>query len=335
MKVRCHQARLAALIAALAWAAPLHAQTPPEFTTIQRLTNKEVRLQWNAPAGRGYRIDASTNLPAWNSLVTLTGAATSLQFTDSAAPYLITRYYRAEQLSLSNILTGDHLATTNGDVIIQPIGHASFVMKWNDLMIYNDPTGGAAPYASFPRADLILVSHHHGDHFEASTLAAVRKTNGIIIAPIGVYNHASMTPTLRSNTIILGSGIFAGSYPTSTNVLGITVQAVAGTNGNHTSGVNNAYVTTIGGKRIFTSGDTGNTAEIRALQDIDVAFLCMNVPFTMTVNEATNCVRAIRPKVVYPYHYRNQAGNATTNAAYFKQLLGTDPGIEVRLRKWY
>jgi L-ascorbate metabolism protein UlaG (beta-lactamase superfamily) len=323
------------LACGLAWAAPLHAQAPPEFTTIQRLTNKEVRLQWNAPTGRGYRIDASTNLPAWNSLVTLTGATTSLQLTDSAAPFFSTRYYRAEQLSLSNIFTGDHLPTADGDVVIQPIGHASFVMKWKDLMIYNDPTGGAAPYTSFPRADLILLSHNHSDHFEATTLTAVRKTNGVIIAPFGVYNHASMTPTLRSNTIILGSGVQAGTYPTFTNVLDIRVQAVAGTNGNHTSGVNNAYVLTIGGRRIFISGDTGNTAEIRALQDIDVAFLCMNVPFTMTVNEATNCVRAMRPKVVYPYHYRNQAGNATTNAAYFKQLLGTDPGIEVRLRKWY
>jgi L-ascorbate metabolism protein UlaG (beta-lactamase superfamily) len=82
------------------------------------------------------------------------------------------------------------------------------------------------------------------------------------------------------------------------------------------------------------SGDTGNTAEVRALQNIDVAFVCMNQPFTMTINEATNAVRAFRPKVVYPYHYRDQSG-ATTNAASFKQQLGTDSGIEVRLRKWY
>jgi len=312
----------------------LRAQTPPQITTIQRLTNKEVRLLLSAPTGSGYRIDASSDLPNWNSLVTITGATTSLQYTDSAAPYLVTRYYRAEQLSLSNLITGDHLATTNGDVVIQAVGHASFVMSWNGLMIYNDPTGGAPPYANFPRADLILVSHNHSDHFEAATLAAVRKTNGIIIAPFGVYNHASMTPTLRSNTIILGSGVLATSFPTSTNVLDLMVQAVAGTNGNHLSGVNNAYVTTVGGKRIFTSGDTGNTAELRALQNIDVAFLCMNIPFTMTVNEATNCVRAMRPKVVYPYHYRNQSGT-TTNAAAFKQFLGTDLGIEVRLRKWY
>ena len=338
MKVHFLQAKFGMSIGLLACglllAARLPAQTPPEITTIQRLTNKEVRLQLNAPTGSGYRVDASTELPAWNSLITLTGATTSLQITDSAAPFLSSRYYRVEQLSLSNLITGDHLATTNGDVVIHPVAHAGFVMSWNGMMIYNDPTNAAA-YASFPKADLILVSHNHGDHFEAATLTAVRKTNGIIIAPPGVYS--SMSATLRSNTIVLGSGIFAGSYPTATNVLGVSVQAVAGTNANHTSGVNNAYVITIGGKRILTSGDTGNTAEIRALENIDIAFLSMNRPFTMTVSEATNCIRAMRPKVVYPYHYRDSDafGRATTNAAYFKQILGTDLGIEVRLRKWY
>ncbi|HXJ59640.1 MAG TPA: MBL fold metallo-hydrolase, partial [Verrucomicrobiae bacterium] len=77
-----------------------------------------------------------------------------------------------------------------------------------------------------------------------------------------------------------------------------------------------------------------NIPEMRALRDIDVAFVCINVPYTMTVTEATNAVRNFRPKVVYPYHYRDQSG-ATTNAAAFKQWLGSDLGIEVRLRKWY
>jgi len=338
MKVRCQQARFGVVIGWLACgllrAALLPAQTPPEFTTIQPLTNKEVRLQLNAPTGLGYRIDASTDLSGWNSLITLTGATTSLQITDTAAPFLSARYYRAEQLSLSNLMTGDHLPTAQGDVIIQPISHASFVMKWNGLMIYNDPTGGAAPYASFPRADLIFLSHNHGDHFDASTLSAVRKTNGIIIAPFGVYNQGSMTPLLRSNTIVLGSGPLTNTYPTSTNLLGVSVQAVAAYNSYHPLGTNNAYVVTIGGKRLLMSGDCGDGPEIRALPDIDVAFLCMNTPYTMTLNQATNCARVMRPKVVYPYHYRDSS-NATTNAAAFKQWLGPGPGIEVRLRKWY
>ena len=199
-------------------------------------------------------------------------------------------------------------------------------------MIYNDPTGGAAPYTNFPRADLILISHAHPDHFDASTINAVRKTNGIIIAPSSVYT--SLSTALRSNTIVLGSGPLTNTYPTVTNVLGLTVQAVAGYNVTyHPIGANNAYVVTIGDKRIFISGDTGNVPEIRALPNIDVAFLCMNLPFTMDVNQATNCIRIMRPRVVYPYHYRE--GTVTTNAAAFKQRLGTDLGIEVRLRKWY
>jgi L-ascorbate metabolism protein UlaG (beta-lactamase superfamily) len=205
-------------------------------------------------------------------------------------------------------------------------------MRWKEVMIYNDPTGGAAPYANFPRADLILVSHNHSDHFEATTITAVRKTNGVIIAPFGVYNNLSAA--LRSNTIVLGSGPLTNNYPAGTNLLGVTVEAVPAYNANHPIGTNNAYVVTIGGRRIFISGDTGNVPEIQRLQDIDVAFLCMNTPFTMDVIAATNCIRAMRPKVVYPYHYRN-SGNITTNAAAFKQFLGTDLGIEVRLRKWY
>ena len=99
-------------------------------------------------------------------------------------------------------------------------------------------------------------------------------------------------------------------------------------------GAGNGYVLTIGGRRIYLTGDTGNTAELRALADIDVAFLCTNQPFTITNNDATNDVRAFLPKVVYPYHYRDQNGS-TTNAAGFKQRLGVDTGVEVRRRRWY
>lgn len=310
-------------------AGSLLAQPAPQFTGIQRLTNKEVLLRLGGATGVSYRIDAAMNLPEWSSLLTLFSTGVH-QYTDSAAPFLSRRFYRAEQLIGTNHVTGDHLVTTNGDVVFHPVGHASFVMSWNGKMIYNDPTNGASPYVNFPSADVILVSHHHGDHFSPSTLQAVRKTNGVIIAPARVYNDSAMTASLRSNTIVL-------SYGMSTNILGMTVEAVAGYNANHLYTTNNSYVLTLGGKRIFISGDTGNTSEIRGLTDIDVAFVCINRPFTMTVSEATNCVRAFRPKIVYPYHYRDSSafGNATTNAAHFKQLLGTDLGIEVRLRNWY
>ena len=302
---------------------PLHAQSL-QFTSVQRLTNQEVALTLTAPVGRAYRIESSTNVMDWNGLVTFaTNITTSLQHTDSAAPYLPTRYYRATQLTGTNI-GGDHLTTTNGDVIIQPRFHASFVMQWNGLMIYNDPAPSAT-YPGLPKADLILVSHTHGDHFSTAHIDAVRGASCVIIVPQAVYN--SLTAAQMTNAIVLANGA-------STNVLGLTVSAVPAYNGNHPLGTGNGYVLNIGGKRIYASGDTGDQPEIRALPDIDVAFLSINIPFTMTAGAATNCIRAMRPKVVYPYHYRDQS-NATTNAATFKQWLGTDFGIEVRLRKWY
>lgn len=296
-----------------------------QFTNVQRLTNKELVLSLAAPTGRAYRLESSTNATDWNGLLTFaTNITTSLQHTDSAAPYLSTRYYRASQLTGTNLISGDHLTTTNGDVIIQPRFHASFVMQWNGLMIYNDPAPSAT-YVGLPKADLILVSHTHGDHFNTAHIDAVRGANCIIIVSQAVFN--GLTAAQKTNAIILANGA-------STNILGLTVSAVPAYNGNHPLGAGNGYVLNIGGKRIYASGDTGDQTEIRALADIDVAFLCMNQPFTMTVNAATNCIRVMRPKVVYPYHYRDDTG-ATTNAATFKQWLGTDPGIEVRLRKWY
>jgi L-ascorbate metabolism protein UlaG (beta-lactamase superfamily) len=303
----------------------LHAQSL-QFTGVQLLTNNEAALTFTAPTGRAYRLESSTNAMDWNGLVTFaTNVTTSLQHTDSAAPYLPTRYYRATQLSGTNLVAGDHLVTTNGDVIIQPRNHATFVMQWNGMMIYNDPVA-AATYAGLPKADLILISHTHSDHFSTATMDAVRSPTARIIASQTGYN--SLTTAQKTNAIVLG-------YGQSTNILGLTVEAVYAFNSNHAPlGFGNGYVITIGAKRIYISGDTGDDLQIRSLPDIDVAFVCINQPFTMTVSAATNCIRAMRPKVVYPYHYRDQS-NATTNAATFKQWLGTDLGIEVRLRKWY
>jgi len=219
---------------------------------------------------------------------------------------------------------GDHLATTNGLVTIQPIYHASFVMKWGEKYIYNDP---APPgnFAGRPKADLILVSHSHGDHFNAAAIDTLWKTNTVIIAPQLVHN--SLSTKFRANAVVLTNGA-------NTNVLGLNVAAVPAYNSNHPQGQGNGYVVTIGGRRLYMAGDTGDTPEMKALQRIDVAFLPMNLPFTMNITNAAHAVRALRPTVVYPYHFRNSDGTyARTNV--FKELVGRDTGTEVRLRKWY
>lgn len=303
-------------------AGSLALQGQPQFTSIQRLTNSEVVLKLSAPSGLNYRIDTSTNLLQWNSLVTLLSSG-SIQHTDSGAGLLNSRLYRALELSGTNIISGDHLVTEEGDVVVHPINHATFVMSWNGRIIYNDPVGGASRFQGLPRADLILVSHSHNDHFDATTLTAVKGSNAVIVAPQAVYN--SLSTALRAITTVLANG-------GTTNMLGLLIEAVPAYNVTatyHPKGVGNGYVLTIGGKRIYISGDTDDVPEMRALQGIDVAFVCMYLPFTMPVDKAASAVREFRPGVVYPYHYMNSDINS------FKRQVGTNLQIEVRLRKWY
>ena len=172
---------------------------------------------------------------------------------------------------------------------------------------------------------MILVSHSHGDHFNTNTLDAVRNTNAVIIAPQAVYN--SLSATLKPLTFVL-------TYGAATNLLGLRVEAVPATNSNHAPGFGNGYILTLGGSRLYISGDTGDIPPMRGLTNIDVAFVCMNTPYTMHYTNAASAVREFRPRIVYPYHYRNQ-DNSFADLNDFKRRVGQDLGIEVRLRKWY
>ena len=323
-----YAAGIAILIGAV-WIAVAVAASPP---TVQRQANGEVLIQQTTTAGQYFRVEASTDLQAWTPLVTLLSGGV-LQHTDSAAPYFPQRFYRIANLTGNAILTGDHLVTSAGDAVIHPVNHASFVMSWNGKMIYGDPVGAASLYSSFPKADLILISHSHSDHYSNTTLAAVVNAGAQIVAPQAVYN--GMTAALKAMTTVMltGQAIPANNTPPQ-SLMGVTIEAIPAYNANHPLGTGNGYVLNLGGKRIFQSGDTGDTPEMRALTNIDASFVCMNVPFTMTVASAAGVVRAFRPRVVFPYHYRNQ-DNSLADLNSFKQQVGTDLGIEVRLRTWY
>lgn len=302
----------------------LPAQVAPRFTEVRRQTDGGVVLQVALPVGRHFRLDVADHLAGWRPLLTARSTGTN-SFADGGAAYAGERFYRAIELDEAAPQAGDHVATAAGEVLIRPVNHASLVLRWQERWIYNDPVGGLTPYQSFPRADLILISHGHGDHFDAATLNAVKQAGTLIVAPAAVYG--SLSATLKAQAIPLANGAV-------TNVLGLTVEAVPAYNANHPKGAGNGYVVTLGGRRFYFAGDTGNTAEMRSLTDIEVAFLCMNQPFTMTVADAVHATRAFRPRVVYPYHFRNQDGSLA-NLTMFKQQVGTDLGIEVRVRKWY
>jgi L-ascorbate metabolism protein UlaG (beta-lactamase superfamily) len=328
MEIQWQQAVRFAIFTGFLALSTARAQESARFENLQLLTTREVVLQFQAPPGLHYRIETSTNLPHWNPFLTLLSTGAN-HHVDGGAPYLDFRFYRAVALAPTNLLTGDHLVTGDGDVIFHPINHATFLMKWKDKMIYNDPVGGSTPFAAFPKADLILISHSHGDHFHTTTIEAVRSASTMIIAPLAVYNSSGFA-ALRPLTTVLTNGQTA-------EIMGMSIEAVPAYNltvNNHPRGAGNGYILGIGGKRIYIAGDTEDIPEMRGLREIDAAFVPMNVPYTMNVDKAVSAVREFRPKVVYPYHYRNQNGTFADLDG-FKKQVGTDLGVEVRLRKWY
>jgi len=237
-------------------------------------------------------------------------------------------FLAAAAVSTSNAqggLTGDRIATASGDLVVHPVNHATMVLGWNKHVVYVDPVGGAQRFAALPKPDLILVTDIHGDHLDAATLSAVRG-EAPIVAPPAVL--AQLPSELQGKAAGLSNG-------ETTVRLGITIEAVPAYNTTadrtrfHAKGRGNGYLLSLGGKRVYISGDTEDVPEMRSLKNIDVAFLCMNLPYTMTPEQAAGAVREFRPKVVYPYHSRG------TDLEKFRSLVGADAGVEVRIRNWY
>jgi L-ascorbate metabolism protein UlaG (beta-lactamase superfamily) len=300
------------------------AQSASQFSSCQVLTNQEVSLRLTATKNVKYRLEVSTNLSQWDGWMTALSSG-SIATTDSATPYLPSRFYRGFALADTNVLTGDHLATTDGDLVIHPVYHAAVVIQWAAHVIYVDPVG-ASRFTGLPAPDLILLTHAHTDHFDTPTLTAVKKTNTLIIASRIAY--ASLTTALKTGAIQMTNGAV-------TNVLDFMIEAVAAyttNNANHPKGDGNGYILNLGGRRIYISGDTSGNPEMRALTAIDAAFLCMNTS-TMYIPEAVSATRAFKPRIVYPYHY--QANGVNSDISTYKRTVGTDLGIEVRFRAWY
>jgi L-ascorbate metabolism protein UlaG (beta-lactamase superfamily) len=230
-------------------------------------------------------------------------------------------------------LSGDQVATDNGILVIHPVNHATFLMQWNGKTVYVDPVGGSKPFAGLPKPDLVLVTHIHFDHFDPATLEAVLPAGGrtVLVAPKTVAEKIPDTLRGKTEVKVLANG-------DRTEAAGIAVEAVPAYNTTpgkekfHPKGRDNGYVLTMGGKRVYIAGDTEDTAEMRALKGIDVAFLPMNLPYTMSVAQAADAIRQFRPKVVYPYHYRIQDGTKA-DFEQLRKLVGE--GTEIRVREWY
>ncbi len=234
----------------------------------------------------------------------------------------------AAAVSLSAVLiaaqqpTPDTVPATGGPITIRPLNHATLQLVHGSQVITVDPTAQAS-YEGLPRPTIILITHIHGDHFVPKVIADLRTPSTVVVLPQAA---ADQTP----NPTVMANG-------DTRTINGLTIEAVPMYNLTrgpkpgqfyHPKGWGNGYIVTLGGKRIYIAGDTACTPEMKALTNIDVAFMPMNLPYTMTPAEAAGCARAFKPAVVYPYHYRGQ-----DPADFQKALDGT--GIDVRLRDWY
>ncbi|AKQ47603.1 beta-lactamase [Rufibacter radiotolerans] len=225
----------------------------------------------------------------------------------------------------------DRMKTNGGKLVIQPVMHASLVLQWNAKTIWVDPSGGANLYTGLNSPHIILLTDIHGDHMDLKTLEALPIHNAKIIAPQAVIDK--LPARMKAQAMALNNG-------DKMEVMDIHIKALPMYNlpetadSRHPKGRGNGYVLSIGTKKVYISGDTEDIPEMRDLDDIDVAFVCMNLPFTMDVDQAADAVLNFKPKVVYPYHYRGQKGLSDVNA--FKaKVEAKNRKIEVRLRNWY
>lgn len=216
--------------------------------------------------------------------------------------------------------TMDTIRTSAGDLQITFIGHGTLMFSWSGKVIHVDPWSQLADYATLPKADLILVTHEHRDHLDPAAVKALRKDGTRILA------NAAATATLPDATAVKSGDV--------TTVAGIRIETVPAYNlvqkrGDgqpyHPKGAGNGYVLTFGDTRVYVAGDTENTPEMKAIRDITCAFLPMNLPYTMTPEMVADAARAIKPKILYPYHFGD------TKTALLQDLL-KDTAIEVRIR---
>ena len=215
----------------------------------------------------------------------------------------------------------DTLVTAHGDLIITFIGHGTLMFTYNNLVIHVDPVGRYADYSQMPDADIILVTHHHGDHFDPAAIELLKKPDTKLILTQTCFDTEKYGTVLKNGE--------------ETTIKGIDIKAVPAYNlvhkrkdGEpfHPKGDGNGYVLNFSGFRVYIAGDTENIPEMKAIRGVDCAFLPMNLPYTMTPEMVADAVDLLKPKILYPYHFGD------TDTGKLLNLLKDQNKTEIRIR---
>ena len=225
-------------------------------------------------------------------------------------------------MAAENNFTTDKIKTGQGDLAITFLGHATLMMSYEGKIIHIDPVSQYADYSNLPKADLILVTHEHGDHLDLKAIDAITKGKTAVVVTENVAKQVKGGIVLKNGDEKTIQGLKIAAVP-AYNIVNMRSPGVP----YHVKGVGNGYIITFGDKRVYIAGDTENTPEMKSLEKIDIAFLPMNLPYTMIPEMVADAAKAFKPKIIYPYHFGN------TNTQKLIDLLKDEKNIEVRIRK--
>ena len=216
----------------------------------------------------------------------------------------------------------DIIQTSAGELKITFIGHGTLMFTFGGKTIHVDPVSKEADYTKLPKSDLILLTHHHGDHLDLKALEALRTEKTEFVMTEICAQQVKGGRVMKNGDVKVMGGLKIEAVP-AYNLVHMRSEGKPF----HPKGEGNGYVITFGDKRVYVAGDTENTPEMKKLEQIDVAFLPMNLPYTMTPEMVADAAKAFRPKILYPYHY------GETDASKLVELLKDANDIEVRIRK--
>jgi L-ascorbate metabolism protein UlaG (beta-lactamase superfamily) len=220
------------------------------------------------------------------------------------------------------MLETDTIKTSAGELKITFVGHGTLMFALGETIVHVDPVSAETDYAKMPKADVILVTHEHGDHLDPAAIAAIRKEGTTLILSEKCAASVKGGVVMKNGDARTAAGLKLEAVP----AYNIAHKRPTG-QPFHPKGEGNGYVISFGDTRVYVAGDTEGVPEMKALKDIAIAFLPMNLPYTMTPEMVADAAKAFRPKILYPYHF------GKTDTAQLVKLLAGEEGIEVRIRQ--
>jgi len=219
-------------------------------------------------------------------------------------------------------MQSDTIKTAEGDLVMTFVGHGSLMMTFKGKTIHIDPVSVEADYAKMPKADLVLITHEHYDHLDLKAVDAVKTPATKIVCNSAASRQLPGAVVMKNGESKTVDGLSIEAVP-AYNLVHMRSPGVP----YHPKGVGNGYILTFGGKRVYIAGDTENIPEMKKLGRIDIAFLPMNLPYTMTPEMVADAARMIKPAILYPYH------TTDTDVSRLQPLLKDEKGIEIRIRR--